>query len=419
MKKLVFAFLFLLLSVRASFAQPPPPPPGMMWQPTFDDPFVGTALDTSKWSAELWCYGGTCPLAGTGVTVGGGEVKLQGHVDYPSCTNNYSVNISTKGKFSQRFGYFEFNYRPPTDVAGEGTGWHEGVWGVANGNGVVGGCPGAAADEEVDVAEQWIAPGALDWTNFTMHDCAAPTTQSYGGVGDRSAANHLYGLLWSDDGSSSQGSMQVYLDGVPQGSKVVLKGTSVAWANGIWLNASSIADRAECANFTAKSSNSNPVHVAHVTAWKLVPVIPTPTPTSTSTPTPTATPTPTGCTADISALNGQTVSSPVTIAPVVNGCGMWPSSGGFVRFELTSPFPAHFDGASGTSSVSVALGNGSYSGYVSLWANSVTPLGSRSGSISFTVGPAPTPTPPVPCAVACNGNVPTGTCHSNCTFSTP
>ena len=135
--------------------------------------------------------------------------------------------------------------------------------------------------------------------------------------------------------------------------------------------------------------NSNSVNVA---------VVPPPTPTpKPPTPTPQPTPTPGPCTADISAYNGGTFASPITITPVVSGCGSWPGSTGFVRFEQTLPGTIHFDGTPGTNFVAIHMSANSHSGYATLWADSVTQIGGPSGTVTFNISASPTPTPtPLP-----------------------
>ena len=99
-------------------------------------------------------------------------------------------------------------------------------------------------------------------------------------------------------------------------------------------------------------------------------------------------------------LNGVGIlTSPVSVMPAVSGCSSWPGAHGFVRFEQTKPWPIHYDGNPGSPFVTVPFGPAAYAGYVTLWLNSVTPIGSPSGQVFFTVsaaGPSPTRVPPTP-----------------------
>jgi hypothetical protein len=98
-------------------------------------------------------------------------------------------------------------------------------------------------------------------------------------------------------------------------------------------------------------------------------------------------------------LNGVILTSPVSVMPAVSGCSSWPGAHGFVRFEQTKPWPIHYDGNPGSPFVTVPFGPAAYAGYVTLWLNSVTPIGSPSGQVFFTVsaaGPSPTQVPPTP-----------------------
>jgi hypothetical protein len=115
--------------------------------------------------------------------------------------------------------------------------------------------------------------------------------------------------------------------------------------------------------------------------------------------TPAPTPTPAGCTnvGIASPLNGATVVSPVTVTPSYTGCPGWPGSTGFTRVEQSSPSPMHYDGNPGTTNTTVPLAPGVYKIYITLWSNSVNPIGDGTANpITITVSgknPSPTPAP--------------------------
>jgi hypothetical protein len=151
---------------------------------------------------------------------------------------------------------------------------------------------------------------------------------------------------------------------------------------------------------------------------------PSPTPIHTASPTPISTasptPVPVGCTnvAIASPLNGATVTSPVTVMPSFTGCAGWPGSTGFTRVEQSSPSPMHYDGNPGTTNTTVPLAPGVYKIYITLWSNSVNPIGDGTANpITITVSgknPSPTPAPsatptPTPKPTATPTSTPTPT----------
>ena len=120
----------LITSIRAGMPVPAnpewlgkkPPVPGN-WKVTFDDNFDGTAIDETKWSIlgeNYWDK--SSHFSKDNVIVGGGVVKMRfekkkgHHNDDPKRNEtDYAVGfLTTFGKFTQRYGYFEARMKLPT-----------------------------------------------------------------------------------------------------------------------------------------------------------------------------------------------------------------------------------------------------------------------------------------------------------------
>ncbi|MFA6097657.1 MAG: DUF2961 domain-containing protein [Candidatus Paceibacterota bacterium] len=289
--------------------------PGKIWNRTFNDDFDGTAIDQTKWRGgyekALWCGdpNGTCPSQFTGVTVSGGTLKLQ--PKQGSTTWDYqnramihtggipgATNLGDRPKFSQRFGYFEAKIKFPTNASGEGNGYWLSYWALPVGKTCAGGrCSAANTDnginqfEEVDILEHWYPATGLTRTKLNFHDLTFnqkrtdgitaigfnyPTTT----VGNLSADFHRYGLYWRDDGTGAllpdgthQGSMQVYFDGVPQGTPWPVRSLNY-WQDGIapilQVIPCTSSDPATCRTSTV----SNPLIFDYVKVYKEISDIP-------------------------------------------------------------------------------------------------------------------------------------------------
>jgi len=213
----------------------PTPPSGKHWVNTFDDEFPGTSLDRSKWNlgyaTDLWCAG--CPQSTFGISVTPG--LLSQTVD---AVNTQRSALNTNQLFSQRFGYFVFRGKMPTNYTGEGNGLWPSWWSLPVGKaGFPGGCQ--EGNEESDIMEYYpqIPQGTITQVQWNLHDYCLnqvnfmyPTNPS----ADLSASFHDYGMLWEDDGSP-HGSLSIYFDGVQQHAPVTLDSRSMMWDNGIYL----------------------------------------------------------------------------------------------------------------------------------------------------------------------------------------
>jgi hypothetical protein len=260
---------------------------GEQFQMTFDDEFDGDSINISLWNGDYanlqWCEKGSCAQDFKGIGVNNGILSLQATVDHENfAPNSGRADVNSGGltvagaKFSQRYGYFEWQAKLPHDRSGEGDGLWPALWALPIGKSrFPGGC--AEGNEEVDVLENVLGIANTQQVHFTIHDfCYNQYSIVYPAtpVGDLSAAYHTYGLYWRDDGSP-HGSMQVYFDGVPQGVPYVLDSRSNLWDNGLYI----LNQVIPCPNVaffggspcTSKTSSDDPLLVNYVRAWKEVP----------------------------------------------------------------------------------------------------------------------------------------------------
>lgn len=317
------------LGFGVSFWQPPanaavtevPPiaaPAGFQWVLSGDDEYNYINW-TNYWNGDEYLIPwGATPNINTfnGIAiVSGGIEAMTGTLNPANLADRTGrVDEETVGKFSQRYGYFEWSMKLPTDNAHEGDGHYLTNWMVpvtktsfpaSTGNPCGAGQPDTG-NEEVDLDETILAINNMTNVYAAIHDCNfgeyiqnLPVTS----VGNLSQAFHRYGLYWANDGTP-HGTMSVYFDGVKQGASHVLDANSAKWDSGlIFLNQTSACppgnvpfDNGVACN--ASSSSNNPWFIDYFRAWQLTPVASTPTPTPTPAPTaaptnqPTASPTP-------------------------------------------------------------------------------------------------------------------------------
>ena len=275
-----------LASTPACSSNLPEPGAGMRWQMTFNDEFDGSAIDKTKWNggyANLqWCNNGECSQDYAGLSVSNGILSLQSNMVEPSYSSkNHRAAMHTGGltagtaRFSQRFGYFEWRAKYPTNLNGEGNGLWPALWALPVGkSSFPGGC--TEGNEEVDVLEIILGRTNLNVNIPTVHDyCTNQFSYRVVPGPDLTKDFHLYGLYWRDDGSP-HGSMQFYFDGIPQKSPYVVDSRAKLWDNGIYLinqlipcNPNPWGGGSLCTN---KTSNNNPLQVDWVRAYKAIPI---------------------------------------------------------------------------------------------------------------------------------------------------
>jgi len=172
--------------------------------------------------------------------------------------------------------YFEWRSKLPHDTSGEGDGLWPVNWGLPIGKSTFPqGC--REGNEEADVMEHIGSTADMQTVYFNLHDhCFNALSLAYPAttVGDLSADFHVYALYWRNDGSGPYGSMQVYFDGIPQGTPYTLDSRSKLWANGIYLlNQMDACPKKVFQGGVAcgsKTATNNPFYVSYTRAWKLV-----------------------------------------------------------------------------------------------------------------------------------------------------
>ena len=130
--------------------------------------------------------------------------------------DNQMADIQSYGKITIHPGSFvEWEARMPTDLHGEGDGWHIDLW-----------CSTLSRhrcddSSEVDVAEKILSAGNSSTAIYIVHDqpkglqTVIETRYKAPGGGDLSAGFHTYGLFWRKDPLGKEGSIEAYIDGKP------------------------------------------------------------------------------------------------------------------------------------------------------------------------------------------------------------
>ena len=198
--------------------QAPPTADGGTYLCTFSDEFDGIALDRSKWLVAQTAFSGMrspnsdCFVDDPdNVSVAGGLLHLTARVEERPflCLDPLSSliatttagSITTRGRFAQTYGRFEFRARmPATNVQGT----HSALWLYPNSN-LYGAWPNSG---EIDVAEWYSAIpdhaypsvhyAGEDHDLSSGHDCIVPTANT---------AFHHYAVEWTPTG------MRFYYDG--------------------------------------------------------------------------------------------------------------------------------------------------------------------------------------------------------------
>jgi hypothetical protein len=275
------------------------PPAGRHWQLTFHDEFAEDAPgnpNSSLWNGgtgglpSTFCTGpgpdsngytgddcesyfGTYPDAPYEQVIPGLGLAVQATHAAPG-DNNYYDNklaaVNTSTKFIQKFGYFEWSAKLPSDQHGEGDGWHTDLW-CTSPNRTVNHGP------EIDLNEKVYGTGNQNYTNFTVFDDIPASSipvidKTYGAPGnpDLSAAFHTYGLAWRDDGLGKYGSIQGYVDGQPIAVPVPLNHDywdAGMWCWGGWMQQTAFGWGGGSA-VSASTSDDNPLYIRYFRVWQ-------------------------------------------------------------------------------------------------------------------------------------------------------
>jgi beta-glucanase (GH16 family) len=195
--------IFASTSVHPAIAQSGPP--GSGWALTFDDEFDGNSLDLGKWGyvPAYYDYLVTAQSKSdpSAVVEGNGVLQLLTYLTDPNGpptqSNTTTGQISTRGKFTQQFGWFEFRCK-----FGPGAGMDEAICLYAP--------YGSGPYQEIDMPE-WL--GNRPTTSYLAHWYVPPGGNWSGTVispqgPDYSADFHTYAINWQPD------SITYYIDGI-------------------------------------------------------------------------------------------------------------------------------------------------------------------------------------------------------------
>ena len=203
----------------ASLAVLADPPAGSNWQLMFSDDFSGTTIDATKWGPLGWgqINGEPQGYQTSQVSVDSGKCVFTCEVKdnvFSGQTMHYaSGRITTKGKFTQAFGYFEARIKVPRGIGFWPAFWlmdlpEMDIFELINtGNGI-----------QYDYGTNWILNYSGSGGNWFAGHCTQDMTADY----------HVYGANWTPD------SIRFYCDGKPQGK--VTNSTNAPKAKYIILN---------------------------------------------------------------------------------------------------------------------------------------------------------------------------------------
>jgi len=276
-----------------------PPPPGKKWHVLVNDRFdeddsirqtlwnggtgggmpkgfCGTVATSCGYTGkDCQSYFGTYPEPPYAAIVRGLGLVIQATHAAPGDNKYYDnqmADIQNYGKITIHPGSFvEWEVKMPTDLHGEGDGWHVDLWCSTL---VRHRCDNSS---EVDVAEKILSEGNSSKANYIVHDqpvgvhTVIEAAYSAPGGGDLSAGFHTYGLLWRKDHLGKEGSFQAYIDGKP----IVNHPAPIndpSWESGAYCYAGWMQQELELfgggAAINASTSSKNPLIIKRFTVWK-------------------------------------------------------------------------------------------------------------------------------------------------------
>jgi hypothetical protein len=276
-----------------------PPPPGRKWHVLANDyfdkddsirqelwnggtgggmpqGFCGTVATSCGYTGkDCQNYFGTYPDPPFAAIVRGLGLVIQATHASPGdgkYYDNQMADIQSYGKITIHSGSFvEWEAKMPTDLHGEGDGWHVDLW-----------CSTLSRhrcdnSSEVDVAEKVLSGANSSKANYIVHDqpVGVHTVIESGytapGGGDLSAGFHTYGLLWRDDHLGKEGSFQAYIDGRP----IVDRPAPIndpSWESGAYCYAGWMQQALEVfgggAEVGPNTSSKNPLIIKRFTVWQ-------------------------------------------------------------------------------------------------------------------------------------------------------
>jgi len=276
-----------------------PPPPGMKWHVLANDRFdkdrsirqelwnggtgggmpkgfCGTVATSCGYTGkDCQSYFGTYPAPPFAAIARGLGLVIQASHATPGDANYYDnqmADIQSYGKMTLHPGSFvEWEARMPTDLHGEGDGWHVDLW-----------CSTLSRhrcddSSEVDVAEKVLSEANSAKATYVVHDEPAglhtviETRYSAPGGEDLSAGFHIYGLFWRNDHLGKEGSFQAYIDGKP----IVDQPAPIndpSWESGAYCYAGWMQQALEVFGGGAKlgsgTASNDPLVIKRFTVWQ-------------------------------------------------------------------------------------------------------------------------------------------------------
>lgn len=275
------------------------PPPGRSWHVQANDNFdQDSSINQALWNggtgggmppgfcstlatscgytgADCKSYFGTYPnppyatiVPGAGLAVQATHAATGDHKYY----DNKQADIQSYGKMTiHPDSFVEWEAKMPTDLHGEGDGWHVDLWCTTL---VRNRCDDSS---EVDIAEKILSVGNSSKANYIVHDqpqgphTVIEASYSAPGSPDLSAGYHTYGLAWRKDHLGKQGSLEAYIDGRPIVDHPVPINDS-SWGSGLYCYAGWMQQELGTwgggANINSHTSTKNPLYVKRFTVWK-------------------------------------------------------------------------------------------------------------------------------------------------------
>ena len=186
--------------------------------------------------------------------------------------DNQMADIQSYGKITIYPGSFvEWVVKMPTDLQGEGDGWHVDLW-----------CSTLSRhrcdnSSEVDVAEKVLSAANSAKANYIVHDqpegvhTVLETSYTAAGGSDLSADFHTYGLFWRKDHLGKEGSFEAFIDGKPIADHAAPI-NDPSWESGAYCYAGWMQQALEVfgggAKVGASTSSKNPLIVKRFTVWQ-------------------------------------------------------------------------------------------------------------------------------------------------------
>jgi hypothetical protein len=221
-------------------------------------------------------YFGTYPKAPFATVERGTGLAIQATHAAPGDSkyeDNKMADIQSYGKITIHPGFVvEWQAKMPTDRKGEGDGWHVDLWCSTL---VRNRCDNSS---EVDIAEKILSVDNSAKASYIVHDqpmgvhTVIEERYSAPGSPDLSADFHTYGLVWRDDHSGKQGSLEAYIDGKPIADHPAPI-NDPSWGSGVycyagWMQQELGETWGGGASLGPRTSERNPLYVKRFTVWK-------------------------------------------------------------------------------------------------------------------------------------------------------